>query len=68
MGYVSLPEGKSKVVSTHLWNTPRARNLYQQAIIRDSFHNWRCERGIGDWVCEGSGVWHAIFMEDRLPR
>ena len=31
----------SKVVSTHLWNTPRKKNLYQQAISRDSFHNWR---------------------------
>ena len=34
----------SKVVSTHLWNAPR-KNLYQQAIRRDSFHSWRC-RGI----------------------
>ncbi len=30
-------KGFSKVVSTHLWNTPR-KNLYQQAISRDSFH------------------------------
>ena len=37
----------SKVVSTHLWNTPL--NFYQQAISRDSFHNWRC-RGIAEGV------------------
>ena len=32
----------SKVVSTHLWNTPL--NLYQQAVFRDSFHS--CLRGL----------------------
>ena len=30
--------GLSKIVSTHLWNTPL--NLYQQTISRDSFHSW----------------------------
>ncbi len=38
---VRIAPGKkeiSKVVSTHLWNTPL--NLYQQAISRDSFHSW----------------------------
>ena len=29
----------SKVVSTHVWNTPL--NLYQRAIFSDSFHSWR---------------------------
>ena len=37
---------------TELEHTPK-RNLYQQAIWRESFHNWRC-RGIAwgvPWVC-----------------
>ena len=38
----------SKVVSTHLWNTPL--NLYQQAVFRDSFHS--CLRGIAERVCD----------------
>ena len=29
----------SKVVSTHLWNTPL--NLSQQAVSQESFHSWR---------------------------
>ena len=39
-------------VSTHLWNTPL--NLYQQAMIRDSFHCWRtgdCPGACSWWVC-----------------
>ena len=43
----------SKVVSTHLWNTPL--NLHQQAISRDSFHSGRCG-GIAERVCS-TGVW-----------
>ena len=31
----------SKVVSTHLWNTPL--NLHQRAINRDLFHSWRTD-------------------------
>ena len=54
-------KGTILVVSTHLWNTPL--NLYQPAISRDSFHNWRC-RGIADWVCS-IGVWHVTFL-DRI--
>ena len=39
--------GFSKVVSTHLWNTPL--NLYQRAMSRDSFHSGRtgdCRTGV----------------------
>ena len=35
---------------TELEHTPK-RSLYQQALIRDSFHNWRC-RGIAERVCD----------------
>ena len=42
----------SKVVSTHRTGTHPFRNLYQQAISRDSFHSWRC-RGIAERVCSG---------------
>ena len=34
--------------NTPNWNTPR-KNLYQQAIFRDSFYNWPC-RGIASGV------------------
>ncbi len=59
----------SKVVSTHLWITPL--NLYQQAIIRDSFHTWRtgdclgCAPGTSTnqdfmlHVTSGGILWHA---------
>ena len=41
----------SKVVSTHLWNTPL--NLNQQAFSMDSFHSWRTGNcpGCALWVC-----------------
>ena len=45
-----VKRSKSKVVSTHLWNTPL--NLYQPAISRASFHSWPgglpgvCSRGV----------------------
>ena len=42
----------SEVVSTHLWNAPL--NLYQKAIIRDSFHNWL--RGLPGPGVRGLGV------------
>ena len=35
----------------HTFGTHLFRNLYQQAIYRDSFHNWRC-RGIAGRVCD----------------
>ena len=35
----------------HTFGTQNARNLYQQAISRDSFHNWRT--GDGPNVCSG---------------
>ena len=46
---------------TDLWNTPL--NLYQQAISRDSFHNWRtgdCRLVVRFW-----GVLQ-IFLEMTL--
>ena len=43
---------------TELEHTPS--NLYQQAISRDSFHNWRT----GDWVYSGGVLqfsWNSHF-------
>ena len=50
----------SKVVSTHLWNTPL--NLYQKAISRDFFHDWRC-RGIAERVCDIGVCWNNLRNE-----
>ena len=52
-----------KVVSTHLWNTPR-KNHYQQALSRDSFHSW--VRGLPNGCACDIGVWHVTFLESRF--
>ena len=48
----------SKVVSTHLWNTPRA--TFTKRLKRDFFHNWRF-RGIAVFGCAISGCVETTF-------
>ena len=43
--------------NTHLEHTHK--KLYQQAISRDSFHNWRC-RGIADRVWSGGVLQNVL--------
>ena len=45
----------SKVVSTHLWNTPLSQPLPTGDFSRDSFHSWRC-RGMARGVFSGCAV------------
>ena len=46
------PTRKSKVVSTHLWNTPWA--TFTKRLKRNFFHNWRT----GD--CLGCAIWGCV--------